>query len=60
MKQKSSDLESPEKIRKRKRRTNFRKDPVKHKKCKEYEKLRKRSTMKTKQANAKMTIQNTN
>ena len=37
-----------EKIRKRKWRTNFRKDPVKHKKYKEDEKLEKWSVKKTK------------
>ena len=44
-----------EKIRKRKWRANFRKDPVKHEKYKEDEKLKKRSAKKTKQANAQMT-----
>ena len=44
-----------EKIRKRKWRANFRKDPVKHKKYKEDEKLKKWSAQKTKQTNAQMT-----
>ena len=44
-----------EKIRERKWRANFRKDPVKHKKYKEDEKLKKWSAQKTKQTNAQMT-----
>ena len=43
-----------EKIRKRKWRANFRKNPVKHKKYKEHEKLKKWSVNKTKQTNTQM------
>ena len=49
-----------EKIRKRKWRTNFRKDPVKHKKYKEDEKLEKWSVKKTKKTNAQMTSSQSN
>ena len=44
-----------EKIRKKKRRENITKDPVKHKKYKEDEKLRKWATKKTKQTNVQTT-----
>ena len=49
-----------EKIRERTWRANFRKDPVKHKKYKEDEKLKKWSVNKTKQKNTQMTSSQTN
>ena len=55
MKEKFSDFILKEKIRKRKWRANIRKDPVKHKKYKEDEKLGQWASKKTKQANAQMT-----
>ena len=54
LKEKSSDSMLKEKIKKRKRRANIRKDPVKHKKYKEDKKLRKWAAKKKKQANAQM------
>ena len=54
LKEKSSGFMLKEKIKKRKCSANIRKDPVKHKKYKGHEKLRKWAAKNTKQGNAQM------